>query len=497
MNKSAKVAAGVVIAVAVLSTAGAWYTGTRLEGVLRDSIADANRQMKSSFSGTDGSMSVELVSLERHLFTSTAHYRVNIQSKDLGKSNENVELLFVDNIEHGPLPWSRLKTLNLLPVMAASNYEIEKNTFSEKWFAMTNGAAPLKGHMSIGYDRSTAGTLELLPLDISGAEGTFKFTGLHLDMEASADAEKLKVTGNSENLQLRVLSEQGPVSVEIHGMTFDTGGTKGASGFYLGHSNLKVADTQFQVGDKPPVRLKDFVNTSLMQEEGGNVAAQVTYDIGMINYNGKDVGASQMLWKFGNFDVVATKALLRFYQDKVQPQQQAAALSGQPFKLKLNAADQAQMDADLAKLLTAKPHIELEKISLKTANGESHFSLAVDLTNPGPLDQASAELGKKIIGQLDAKLLLSKPMIKDVASLQANLNGQTDPQVVAQQAQAVSDMVGGMAVITQLAKVEGDNVVSTLHYANDMVDFNGQKMTVPQFVNFVSTKLGALSGAGQ
>lgn len=485
---------GVVIAVAALSSAGAWYTGSQLEGVLRTSVDDTNRQIKSSINGSDGSVTVELVSIERHLFSSTAHYRVNIQSKKLGKDKENIDLLFVDNIEHGPLPWSRLKSLKLMPVMAASNYEIEKNAASEKWFALTNGVAPLKGHTSIGYDRSTEGTLDLLPLVIDDQDGTFKFSGVHLDMEASADAEKIKVTGKLDNLQLNVVSEQGPVSVEVHGMTFNTGGTKGASGFYLGHSDIKIASTLFQVAGKSPVQLKDLVSTSLMQEEGGNLSAQATYDIGMINYNGKDIGAAQMLWKFGNFDIAATQALYTLYQSKIAPQQQAAASAGQPLKVKLSDADQAAMNAELAKLLTAKPHIELEKLSLKTTNGESHFSLAVDLNNPGQLDQPTAELVKKLLAQLDAKLLLSKPMIKDVASLQASLGGQTDPKIIEQQAQGAADTIGGVATMTQLAKVEGDNVVSNLHYANDLVDFNGQKMTGPQFINLVMSKLGGLTG---
>ncbi|MDB6142896.1 MAG: hypothetical protein JWP80_1940 [Pseudomonas sp.] len=497
MTRSAKVAVGIVIAVAALSTAGAWYTGSQLEGVLRTTIDDANRQVKSSLNGFNGSVTLELISIERHVFSSTAHYRVNINSPQLGKGNEHLELLFVDNIEHGPFPWSRLKTLNLLPVMAASNYQLEKNAATEKWFALTNDVSPFKGHTSIGYDNSTQGTVELLPLDIDKPEGAFKFSGVKLDVEASANAEKVKMVGVLDNLKVRVPSEQGPVSVEIHNLTFNTGGTKGASGFYLGHSDFKVVNSTFQVADKRPVQFKDFVNTSLMQEEGGNLAAQVTYDIGMINYGGKDVGAAQMLWKFSNFDVGSTQALYTIYQSKVQPQQQAAALSGQPLHLQLSDADQALVNAELAKMLAAKPHIELEKLSLKTANGESRLSLALDLNNPGALDQPTPDLVKKMLTQLDAKLLVSKPMIKDLATLAAGLDGQTDAKIIEQQAQGASDTVGGLAVVTQLAKVEGDNVVSNLHYANDVVDFNGQKMTVPQFVNFVASKVGGITGAGQ
>ncbi|MDY7562434.1 YdgA family protein [Pseudomonas sp. 10B1] len=497
MKKSVKIAMGVVIAVGALSSAGAWYTGTQLEGVLHTAIAEANRQIKSSLNGFDGSVTLELVSLDRHVFNSTAHYRVNIKSAKLGKGNENIELLFVDNVEHGPLPWSRVKSLNLMPIMAASNYEIEKNSVTEKWFALTNGAAPLKGHTAIGYNYSTEGTLELLPLDIDSKSGTFKFSGINLWLQASANAEKVKVTGLLDSLIANMPAEQGQVSFNIHNLSFNTGGTKGASGFYLGHSDFKIAQSGIQIGDKPPVELKNFVNTSLVQEEGGNLSAQVAYDIDMINYGGKDFGTAQMLWKFGNFDVASTQSLYTLYQKKIQPQQQAAAMAGVPLKLQLSDADQAQMNTELAKLLAAKPHIELEKISLKTANGESHLSVAMDLNNPGLLDQPVPDLVNKMLTKLDAKLLLSKPMIKDLATQVAALNGRTDLKVIEQQAQGASEAVGVMAVMSQLAKVEGENVVSNLHYADGMADFNGQKMTGIQLVNLIGSKFTAMSGAGQ
>jgi uncharacterized protein YdgA (DUF945 family) len=80
-------------------------------------------------------------------------------------------------------------------------------------------------------------------------------------------------------------------------------------------------------------------------------------------------------------------------------------------------------------------------------------------------------------------------MISDLATLQAGLAGQTDPAAIAEQAKAASDMVGAMAVMTQMAKVDGDNIVSNLQYANDVVDFNGQKMTPDQFIGLVMSKV--------
>ena len=47
---------------------------------------------------------------------------------------------------------------------------------------------------------------------------------------------------------------------------------------------------------------------------------------------------------------------------------------------------------------------------------------------------------------------LSKPMIADVAALQAQVGGVTDPKAIEQQSQMASEMVSGMAVGTPLAQ---------------------------------------------
>jgi uncharacterized protein YdgA (DUF945 family) len=47
-----------------------------------------------------------------------------------------------------------------------------------------------------------------------------------------------------------------------------------------------------------------------------------------------------------------------------------------------------------------------------------------------------------------------------------------------------------MAALLQLAKVEGDSISSQLHYSAGMVDFNGQRMTAPQFVASVLGRVG-------
>ncbi|MBD8122586.1 YdgA family protein [Pseudomonas lutea] len=493
MKKSVNIAIGVIVVAGVLVTAGAWYTGKRLEGALGDAIQQGNQQLQAAFVGHEGKASVELLSLDRHFFTSTAHYKLNVQDPKFN-DGKPVELLFVDNIEHGPLPWSRVKSLQLVPVMAASNMQIEKNAFSEKWFAMTNGQPPLTGHFSMGYDRAALGRVDLLPFEFNDQTGAFKFSGFTLNASGSGDGQKLEANGVLGSVDVTATSEEGPVHLTLKDFTFNTGGTKGQSGFYLGHTDAKIASAEFQAAGQPAVQLKDFVNTSLLQEVEGNLNAQVTYDIGNVSFDGNNIGAMQMLWKFGNFDIASTQALMKLYQEKVQPQAQAAAAVGETYTPHLSPADQALVQAEVSKLLAAKPHIELEKLSLKTASGESQFNLSMDLGNPSALDQPGAELLKQLLTQLNAKLVLSKPMIKDLAALRAKSAGLTDPAAIAQQADAAAESVGGMAVMLQLGKVEGDNIVSSLQYANDVVDFNGVKMSAQQFAAAMMGKFVMFNG---
>lgn len=495
MKKSAGIAVGVIVAVGALSTAGAWYTGNQLDGVLRTSIDEANQQMKTALVGFDGNVTLELVSLEKNLFTSTAHYRLKADSAAFGDEYKNVELLFVDHIEHGPLPLSRLKAGKLAPVMATSNYALEQNAFTEKWFAASKGQSPLKGQMSLGYDRATSGTVELLPLDVALDEtSNLTFSGLVLNVDASADAEKLRIDGNMDSLVLAVsAADKEPVLMELRGLSLDSDRSKGASGFYLGRNDVKLASVEVKVGERLPLLLKDFSQTDTLEETGSNLAARVTYDIGMISYNGKDIGAAQMIWGLKNLDIAATQSLVKLYESKLQTLQaasdeEAAALPA------LSDAEKAQLQVDVNQLLAAKPQLALEKLSFKTASGESHFALAVGFNKPESLELPPPVLAQQLIGELSAKLVVSKPMISDVVSVQAALDGQVDQEVIAQQASMMTEMASGMALSTQLAKLEGNDIVSSLHYANNQVDFNGQKMTVEEFVGMVMAMAGGMGG---
>jgi uncharacterized protein YdgA (DUF945 family) len=495
MNKSASVLLGIVVVVGAISAGGAWYTGTKLEGVLQTAIADSNKQLQTALAGSNGTASIELVSLDRGTFSSTARYRLKGEGEMFG--GEPVELLFVDNIEHGPLPFSRLMTLKWLPVMATSHTELERTPLTEKWFVAAKDKSPLKGVFNLGYDQSTNGTFELLPLDTKlDEQSQLIFSGLKIDVAASAQAEKIKADGYMDSFKLTTVAEdQTPVQVEFSGLTLASNLIKSTYGYYKGDNTLLLSSSKTTFGEpKSVLGLKNFEMKNNSSENGTSASGRADYKIGELSFNDKVIGSAQMAVSLKNLDIPATMSLMQVYQAKLQPYEKAAAEAaeaGEPApELNLTEAEEAQVKADLEKLLAGAPQVALENLSFNTANGESRASLVVDLAKPQSMDLPPDELGRQLLALLDFKVKVSKPMLVDLLTVQAQMEGQTDAKLIADQATATSDMFSAMAVGTELAKLEGNDVVTNLHYANNQVDFNGQKMTVEQFTAFVMNKLG-------
>ncbi|PZP02324.1 Uncharacterized conserved protein YdgA, DUF945 family [Pseudomonas sp. NFPP10] len=500
MNKSAGVLLGIVVAVGAISAGGAWYTGTKLEGVLQQQVIESNKELQAALIGYDATATLELVSLERGVFSSNARYRLKTQGEVF---NGGLELMIADHIEHGPLPFSRLIRLKWLPVMASSHYELENNGQTDKWFAATKGAAPFKGVVNVGYDLSAEGTLDFAPMELALDElNNLKFSGLNATFSVSENRRKAKVDGYMDSLSLFLSSpDKAPLKLEINGLTLASNLQKSSFDYFLGQNTLELSGLKATFGDKQSVlTLKHFEQKTFSEETGSTVAGRADYRVGEIAFDGKTVGSAEMLWSMKSLDSQGMLDLVQVYQNVLQPYQKAAteaSAEGEPApELQMSDAEQVKVRAAVNKVLEAKPQIALESLAFKTAGGESRFSLSLDLAKPQSLELPPAELGKQLVSQLDAKLSLSKPMVADIAALQAQAEGQTDAKLIAEQSAATAEMLSAMALSTQLAKLEGNDVVSALHYANNEVNFNGQKMTVEQFIGLVMSKLGGV-GAQQ
>lgn len=495
MKKSVGIAVGLVVAVGAAATAGAWYTGNQLEQLLNTSIIEANQELKGLLPGSGITPSIELIALERGFFTSTARYRVKapgaLDNAEAGGTPVEGELLFVDRIEHGPFPLSRVLGLKLLPVMAKSNFELENSPAVEKWFVASKGLSPLTGDTSIGYNRDVSGRVHLQPLDYSEERGAVKFSGLTLDLAVTDDKRSVKVDGNMDSL---VFSAPDSTRIEFADLSLASDSERGESGLYLGSSESSLKLIQLQLPEQQPLLIKDVLQKSQLDEGKDGVFGSFTYDVAMVSYAGKDVGALKVGGSMKNLDTASLKGLTDLYKELLTQLDAASYEAGQP-DFNLTPEQESKFKADIGTLLAGKPLLALDTFAFKTAHGESRFNFALGLNKPTSFELPPQELLMQAIGSLDARLVVSKPMIKDVVLNKAALDPSADPAMVAQEAEQMAEMASQMAVGSQMAKLEGDDIVTSLNYAQGQVDFNGRKMPVEEFAGMVMAMAGGMGGA--
>lgn len=494
MKKSVGIAVGLAVVAGVASTAGAWYTGQQLESSLTSSIAQANQELKTLTPGLGLDVTVELVSLERGLLSSTAHYRVKAKGDLTTTGDESKavddELLFVDRIEHGPFPLSRLMGLKLMPVMSKSNFELENSPLVAKWFTASKGLSPLTGHASIGYTGNVNSSLKLQPLEFSEEGTSLKFSGLNLNALVTEGQESFKVDGDMDNL---VLVGPDNTRIELQGLSLRNDSNLGASGLYLGTSESKLKQVQVLIAEQPPLLINDMLQTGKLDEDKTGVFGSFTYGIGMVNFAGKDLGALDLAGSVKNLDTLAIKDLSEMYKQLISNLDASHYDASSP-DFNLSAEQKTKLEADFGQLLAAKPVLALDKFAFKTANGQSSLSLSVGLNKPSSFDLPPDALAMQSIASLDAHLQVSKPMIKDVVLSQAALDPSADPEAAKQQAEQMSEMAGMMAVGTQMATVDGDNIVASLKYAGGQVDLNGRKMPLEEFMAMSMGMAGGMGG---
>ncbi|MBV6288463.1 YdgA family protein [Pseudomonas aegrilactucae] len=494
MKKKLGVVCGLAVAVAAVCTAGAWYTGKQLPGVLEQGVAQSNLQMEKSLKSTGAAGRLELVSLEQHLFSSVARYKFTVNASSLGSDAGGINVTLVDHIEHGPFPWSRVKAFKLMPVMAASNTTIEKDASTAAWFALTGDASPLQGQFSMAYDQSYAGTIKVLPIEVAESKGSFKFAGFTLDMSGDFEGKRLKLDGKMGDILVTMIKPQEPpVKLEFKGANLLADLTLTPYDFYEGQADVTLGAMAFTFGPaQTALTIDGMEQRNTYKLTGDKLDAKSSYKVDQITYDNKVVGSGQVVMAFNRLDVPALQALMAVYE-KHLPSLQMAAIIGETPQVKVTEEEAVLIRAEVLKLLAGKPQVALEDLSLKTANGESRFNLTLDLASPSSTDLPPDQIAREVVQKLQSSLLLSKPMIGDLAALQASVQGQGEAEV--KQAAMAGEMVGQMALYSKLATLKGNDIIANLHYADGQVAFNGQKMTVEEFASLITSRLGGLQQA--
>ena len=163
MNKSL-VAVGVIVALGVVWTGGAWYTGKKIETHLEDMVAQANAQLK--LTAPESNLEVSYQNYHRGVFSSQLQLLVKpiAGSKSVGLKAVRASSS-TNRLIHGPFPLAQLKKLNLIPSMASIQTTLVNNEVSKPLFDMAKGETPFEINSRIGYSGDSSSDISLKPLN--------------------------------------------------------------------------------------------------------------------------------------------------------------------------------------------------------------------------------------------------------------------------------------------------------------------------------------------
>lgn len=479
--KKTLVAAGIIVALGVAWTGGAWYTGKMIESHLPEFISQANAQLAQN--SAKAGLQLTWQNYERGIFSS--HLRLIVKPADGAKDSwlkpgQNVVLN--ETVYHGPFP---LEKFSLLPAMAVVNSTLVNNDLTKTLFELTKGKSPAEVATRISYSGATRSDILLNPIAYQNGDNKIAFDGGKFELEADKNGSALALTGGAGSGQMSVVNEYGqPVQFSFNNLKAD-GESKltdfkeriGSQKLTLEKLAVTVAGKELAVVDGMTLNGK-----ADLAKDGKTIDSSLDYTLDSLKLQGHDMGSGKLALKINHLDGESWHQFSQQYNGQVQ------ALLGQPEVMQdptlyQQKVTEAFFDA-LPLLLKGEPQVTVAPLSWKNAKGESTFNLDLALKDPSKAVEPPQTLAEEVdtgIKSLDSKLTIPMDMAIALMTQVARIEGyqQDDAQKLAEQ------QVKGLAAMGQMFRittVHDNSIQASLQYAGGQVTLNGQTMPLEQFV---------------
>ncbi|WLI77257.1 YdgA family protein [Kosakonia sp. H02] len=482
--KKTLVAAGIIVALGVVWTGGAWYTGKQIESRLAEMVSQANAQIKRN--APEANVELSAQDYKRSLFSST----FTLQIKPLpGSTNTWLKpgqsIVLHEDVDHGPFPLAQLKSFSLTPAMASVHTQLVNNEVTKGLFDIAKGESPFVAETRIGYGGDTRSDITLRPLSSEKEGEKVAFSGGNFRFSADKDGNALSLSGEAQSGLVDTVNEFGQ-KVQLSFNNLKTDGSSEIAEFdeRTGSQKMSLDKLSISVENKEMAVLEGMNLTakSDIADDKKNINSQVDYTLNSLKVQGQDLGSGKLTLKVGQLDGKA------WHQASQQYDAQVRALMAQPDvvqnpELYQQKATEALLNV-VPLLLKGEPVITVAPLSWKNAKGESTFNLSLFLKDPATTPDAPQTLAAQVdrnVKSLDSKLSIPVDMATEVMTQVAKLQGYQQEDA----AKLANQQVKGLAAMGQMFRIttlENNTILTSLQYANGQVTLNGEKMPLEQFV---------------
>ncbi|KFX07461.1 GTP-binding protein [Pectobacterium betavasculorum] len=487
--KKSLVAVGVIVALGAIWTGASWYTGKQVAQQIDDFTDTLNTKIKQAY--PNAGLKVVYRDYQGGVFSSTLAYV--IQTDGTAKGTQFLapgeELVFNETVSHGPFPLAQLKKFNLAPAMASVHTELANTPAVKAWFELTKDKPFFTAETRVAYSGDTQSLITLVPIDYQTPEQKFSFSGAEALLDIGHDLRSSKLDTNISSVKMERKNAWGQTeTVDVTDFSIKGTNQKGKFDLDLGDGALSLKTMTFIVEGGEPVTLNDFSLQSSATEDDKNLAGKMDVKLGSLIIGDRNLGSGNASMSISQLDGAGTKQFLTAYQAKVQKLlQDPSAMDPDVYQHEV-AMSILQY---LPQLLKGNPSVEISPISWKNSKGEGTFTLALDLTDPLQSTDKAADATvsdeEKIIRQsvkkLDAKLNVPLDMLAELM-VQAGpkpANAEEQKQAT-EMAQQQAKMMADIGQMNQMSVTKDNAITSSLHYADGQIDFNGNKVTLAEFI---------------
>ncbi|MEJ2897141.1 YdgA family protein [Bordetella avium] len=472
MKKSVALTAGVVIVLAGAWLGGTWYTGQRVADESQVRLDQINDYLTANFPGEG--LKLEQLSYSRGFFSTQARYGLSAGGLPASILKPGARLEIDARVDHGPLPAGSLAQGHFLPTMAYMHAQIADTEAARTLFAGAQGKNPLSADAVLKYGGGASVQAEAAPLQL--AEPKLSFGGARFDGDLGKQLSTVKGKLSLEPVTLLLPEDEQttPMLVKLGPSVLDMDGKASQYGYHVGSSTLHVdsIDVQAQGEGGGHFAIGGLNYRAIASENGQFIDGQADFGLNSLSINGSALGSQQLSLKFARIDGAKVKAFNEVYTRLAAE----TAAKGRPQDDFDRAQIEQLVNAGLP-LLADNPTIAIDPLVWKNDKGESRLNLTLTLALPAEAQKYDASFVRQAIKNLDLKLTLNKPMLTELGSTILQLQGQP-PEAAAQQAVRQINNISGMAMMLNLGKLQGNDIISDLHYGNGIFSLNGRDMPV-------------------
>ncbi|MBE5251569.1 YdgA family protein [Mixta mediterraneensis] len=484
--KKTNVAVGVIVALGVIWTGAAWFTGKQLETHMDQLVQNANTQLNAY--APNSRLKISYQDYQRGVFSSQTKLVIQAtsQTEDNSLLKPGQSIVFNEKISHGPFPFAQLKHGNLIPSMASVHTELANTNAVKKLFELTNNHSLINAETRIGYSGATDTALKVLPIDYQNVQSGERAAtnGGVLNVSIDSKGDSVSLDSDIGSVALTSKNEMGqPVLFTLNNLNVSGKTHLSPEGVRIGDQAIDVEKVNASINGQDALTLLKLKGTSSFDNHSGKIGGNIDYHVASVQLQQQDFGQATLKMKLSQFDAQAVKTFSDNYNAQLQDLLNQQGLADDP--IRYQAGVHTILLNNLPTLLKGSPSISIAPLSWKNDKGESTFNLTANFNDPATVSgepQSLSTMIDRILKTLDGKLIINMPMATETMRHVGLAEGYQ-----AEDAQKLADQqVKGLAAMGQMFRLtqqQDDNIVTTLQYARGQVNMNGNKMTLEQFMS--------------